>query len=545
MAHVPERSYIIRDPFLLHREGVRRSKGVNVFEANVDIAKMIADFLRSSLGPTGMSKLMMDKFGEMAVTSDGAKILEMMDMYHPTAKLLREAAKTVETVSGDGTKTTIILIGELVRRARGLVNHKVHVSSIIEGYRRAYQVALRRLRELSKPLALDDPMMIRRIIASMFIARGLSASAEHLSDLVVRAFQITAERRNGRIVFDGDLVKIVKKPGRSLLESELVRGVVINRRAAHPSMPKLIRNARVAVLDLALKIDPFRRLQPYKEEIVIQDARLVREFLKEERRMIEEMVKRIREVGAGAVFCRKRIGRFAGSLLAEAGILAAGRLLKEEDIALVARATGAKRVADLDDLKEEDLGWAELVEERKMGDERVIVIEGGGSKVVTIILRASSPQQLDEAEHAVKDSLTVLASLAENPAYLPGGGATELALAIAVREESLKHGGREQVAMHAFANSLEVIPSLLARNCGADPIDVLTELRSKHVAGRHEFGVDARSGRVVDVYEAGIVDPAPVKEQVLKTAFEVASTILKIDDIVDVRYAKRHRGELP
>ncbi|MCS7133027.1 MAG: thermosome subunit [Aigarchaeota archaeon] len=541
-----DRPFIIRDPLLLHREGVLRSRGEKVREANVAVVRTMADFLRPAYGPMGTSKLLIDRFGELAVTRDGAKILDMMDVYHPVAKFLKEAAKTVEATVGDGVKTTILLIEDLLRRAEGLMKFRIQVNSIIKGYRTSYEVALRRLSELARPFDYRDRSLLEKIVKGMLISRGLEFEADHLAKLVADAVQLVVEERDNKIILDKKLVQIVKKTGKSLLESGLVRGIILDRRVAHKAMPRRVENAKVAVLDLALKIDPFKHLQPIKEEVVIRDAGLIRGFLDEERRIVEEMVNRIIAVGANAVFCRKRVGSIAGYMLAKKGIIAVGRLLKDEHIDAVVHATGARRIADIDDLKPEDLGRAELIEERNVGGDRVIAIEGGKSaRMASILLRGNAPQLLEEVERVINDVLTCLASLAEKPSYVPGGGASEVAMSIAIRNESLKYPGREQVAMHAFANSLENLSGILAKNSGMSPVDVLTELRSKHVQGEHEYGIDAFSRKVTNVYEAGIIEPLVVKEQILKTCIEVASSILMIDDVVDRRYAKRHRGELP
>lgn len=539
------RSYITRDPFLLHREGVLRSRKEKAREGNIEVAKSMADFLKSSLGPMGMSKLVMSKFGDTAVTKDGAVILDMMDVYHPVAKLLKETAKSVETNVGDGTKTTIILVGELVKRAERLLKSRIQAGIITRGYKRACEVALKRLKDLSKPFRFDDLKLIRRLVKNMLNTRGVEGAADHLSDLLVEAIRAIMEVRDGKVIVDRGLIHVVKKPGKGILESELIRGVVIDKKLAHPMMPKIIRDARVAVLDMALKVDPFKHLQPYKREINIGDEKLVRKFLEEEDEIEKDFVKRIVSLGANVVICRKRIGRVAKYELAKAGVMAVERLLKDERIEPVVRATGAMRVANFQDLREEDLGRAELVEERKIGGDRVVVIEGGrSSRIITILLRGD-PYQADEAERAIKDAISMVSALAAEPAYVPGGGAVEEALSIAIRNESLKYPGKEQIAMQAFANSLEIIPSLLARNSGLDPVNVLTELRAKHVEGMWEYGIDAHSRKIVNAIEAGLVEPLVVKEQALKTCTEIASSIIRIDDVVDRRYAKRHRGELP
>lgn len=540
-----ERSYIIRDPFLLHREGVLRSRGEKAREGNIEVAKTMAEFLRSSLGPMGMSKLMINKFGDTAVTRDGAVILDMMDVYHPIAKFLKEAAKSVESTVGDGTKTTIILVGELVKRAERLLQSRIQPGVIVSGYKKACEIALGHLKKLSKPFSINDPELMRRIIKNMIGTRGIEGAIDHLTNLIIKAINVVIEFRNGKAIIDRGLVHIVKKPGKDILESELIKGVVIDKRLAHPMMPKKVVNARIAVLDMALKVDPFKHLQPYKREIHVSGNELVKRFIDEEDEIEKDFVRLIVSTGANVVVCRKRIGRVAKHEFAKAGVMAVERLLKDERIEPVVRATGAMRVANLQDLREGDLGHADLVEERKFGKDRMVVIEGGkASKVATILLRGD-PHQADEAERAIKDAVAMISNLVNEPAYVPGGGAVEEALSIAVRNESLKYPGKEQIAMQAFANSLEVIPILLARNSGLDPTDIITELRAKHVGGMYEYGIDVFSKDIVNVIEAGLIEPLVVKEQVLKTCTEVASMIIRIDDVIDRRYAKRHRGEMP
>ena len=540
-----ERSYIIRDPFLLHREGVLRSRGEKAREGNIEVAKTMAEFLRSSLGPMGMSKLMINKFGDTAVTRDGAVILDMMDVYHPIAKFLKEAAKSVESTVGDGTKTTIILVGELVKRAERLLQSRIQPGVIVSGYKKACEIALGHLKKLSKPFSINDPELMRRIIKNMIGTRGIEGAIDHLTNLIIKAINVVIEFRNGKAIIDRGLVHIVKKPGKDILESELIKGVVIDKRLAHPMMPKKVVNARIAVLDMALKVDPFKHLQPYKREIHVSGNELVKRFIDEEDEIEKDFVRLIVSTGANVVVCRKRIGRVAKHEFAKAGVMAVERLLKDERIEPVVRVTGAMRVANLQDLREGDLGHADLVEERKFGKDRMVVIEGGkASKVATILLRGD-PHQADEAERAIKDAVAMISNLVNEPAYVPGGGAVEEALSIAVRNESLKYPGKEQIAMQAFANSLEVIPILLARNSGLDPTDIITELRAKHVGGMYEYGIDVFSKDIVNVIEAGLIEPLVVKEQVLKTCTEVASMIIRIDDVIDRRYAKRHRGEMP
>lgn len=541
---IMSRRFIIRDPLALHREGVVKSRDIVTWKDNISVAEYISETLKPCLGPKGMLKIVTDKFGETAVTNDGAIILEKMDLHHPVAKVLREAAKTIENSVGDGTKTAIILAGELLKRAEGLVANKIKINKILEGYRHAYNIALTRLREMSSPLDVLDKKVIRNLTSTLFSSRGLE-HATYLSELTSQLIFTVVKLKNGKIDFVRDAIRIVKKLGESVRDSRIIDGVIIDKKIAHPSMPRIVKNARIAVLNMALKIDEFKHLQPYKYQIEIREPQLVGQFLLEETEITREMVDKIRSVGANVVICRKKIGRIAKQLLAESGIVGISRLLNEEEFTTIAKITGANIVSDLNDLREADLGRAATVREEKIGEDRVVIIEGCGNyNGASLLLRAGTTRILDEIEHAVKDSLRYISSLFEEPFYLPGGGAVEEALSIAIRNESLNYTGKEQVAMHAFANSLETIPRLIVRNAGYDPTDVITELRSKHVNGHYRYGFDAYSGKIVDAFEHGIVESYKMKDQILKTSYEVATLLLRVDESIDRRYAKRHEGEL-
>lgn len=537
------RGFIIRDPFALHREGVVKSRGFFMWKDNIRVAKYVSESLKPCLGPKGMSKLVVDKFSETAVTSHGATILDKMDMHHPVAKLLKEASKTVDKAVGDGTKTTIILIGELLSRAEDLTTHKLEANKVIQGYSLAYNVALKHLREMGRPLDNLHVNTVKNLLANLFTSRGL-AEPEHLTELAAQAILAAAKKKDGKITIDKEAIKIVKKIGGTLRDSRVLDGVVIDKGIAHPAMPRVVKDAKIAILNMALKLDEFRHLQPFKYHIDIKKPSHISQFLGEEAEIVRKIIDRVLSVGANVVICRKRIGDTAKHMLAEKGVLGVSRLLNEEEFTSVAKITGARIVADVEDLREEDLGRASLVREEKIGDSRVIIIEGcsnlGGA---TMLLRGVSEGALSEVEHVINDSIRYVSSLLENPAYVPGGGAVEAVLAMAVKDESRRYGGKEQEAMLAFANCLETIPSLLAANSGYDPLDILAALRAKHADGNHQYGVDAFSGKIADMFEANVVESYSVKEQVLKTSFETAAALLRIDELVDRRYAKRHRGE--
>lgn len=536
--------YIIRDPLSLHREGVLKSRRLVAWKDNISVAEYIAEFLKPCLGPRGMHKIVIDKFDETGITNDGAVILDKLDLHHPVAKVLREAAKTVETMVGDGSKTTIILIGELLKRAERLVSHKVKVSKIIDGYLIAYNIALKRLREISRPIGKISDNALRNFVFTLFNSKNIH-DAKLLADITTEALNHVIEKSKNKELLDTNNIRIVKKIGKSLEESIVIKGIVIDKKIVHPSMPRIVKDARIAVLNMALKIDEFRHLQPYKYQINISNPLHVTQFLEEERNLIKDMVNKIVSLGVNAVICRKRISKIASQLLADAGVMAIGRLLKEEDFNNVARFTGANIVSDLNDLREEDLGKAALIREEKIGEDKVVIIEGcDHSEGVTILLRAGLERLLDEVEHAIKDAVKYVASLLQEPLYVPGGGAVEEALAITIRDESTKYSGKEQVAMHAFANALENIPRILISNSGYNPVDIIPELRSKHVGGEYYYGFDPYTGAIANMLEKNVVESYKAKEQILKTSVETAIMLLRIDEVVDRRYAKRHEGEL-
>jgi chaperonin GroEL (HSP60 family) len=538
------RKFIIRDPFALHREGVLKSRGYAAWRSNIYVAEAISDVLKPCFGPKGMSKLVIDKFTEGTLTSHGAEILEKLDLHHPVARLLSEASKTVDKTVGDGTKTTIILIGELLRKAADLATKQLKVNTIIQGYSIAYNTALKNLRSFSMAVNTVDSNSIKKFVSAMFTARTLG-NADHLSELATQAIATTIRKNGDNKVLDRDAVKIVKKAGGSIMESKVLDGVIIEKGVAHPAMPRIIKNPRIAMLNMALKIDEFKHLQPFKYHIDINKSGSINQFLQEEERIVRSMVERVLSVGANVVICRKRMGDVAKQLLAKAGVMGVSRLLNEKEFTSVAKITGARIVSSIDDIREEDLGRAGLIREMQIGSERVLAIEGcNSSGGVTVLLRGFSENVLNDIEHAFKDAITYVSSMLEGPAYLPGGGAVEESLAIAIRKEALEHVGKEQEAIISCADALETIPRLLAENSGHDPLEVLTELRAKHEKGENQYGFDAFTGEVCDMIKLGIVESHRMKEQVLKTAFETAIMLLRVDELVDRRYAKRHEGEL-
>lgn len=535
---------IIRDPFALHREGVIKSRGHTAWRSNIYVAAAISDMLKACFGPQGMFKLVVDKFGEGSTTSHGAEILEKLDIHHPVAKLLKEAARTVDVTVGDGTKTTIILVGELLKKADELANGKLKVNAIIRGYQIAYKIVLKKLRSISTSVNILDTSTIQRLVSTMYNGRGLYNS-DYFSELATQAIWVAITKDGHGKVLDRDAVKIVKKAGGSMTESRVIKGVIIEKSVVHPAMPRTVKNPKIAVLNMALKIDEFKHLQPFKYHIDINMPDSFVQFLKEEERIVQRMVEKVVSVGANVVICRKRMGDVAKQLLARAGVMGISRLLNEKEFTSVAKITGARIISSLDDIRSEDLGRADIIREDRIGDERIIVIEGGNNiRGVTVLLRGFSENVLNDIEHAFRDSIVYITSMLEEPAYLPGGGAVEEALATAIRQEAHIYEGKEQEALYACADCLEVVPRLLAENSGRDPLDTLAELRVRHEKGETTYGFDSSSGKVCDTSQLGIIEVYRMKEQVIKTAFETTIMLMRVDELVDRRYAKRHEGEL-
>ena len=515
-------------PVLILKEGTSRTRGRTAQRNNIAAAKIIAEMVKTTLGPKGMDKILVDSIGDVVVTNDGATILDKMDVEHPAAKMLIEVAKAQDTSVGDGTTTVVVLTGELLKRAEELIDQKIHPSTVITGYRRALDIALNKLGEIAKPIKLEDKDTLKKIMNTSLGSKSLGFATDHIADLAINAVLKVVEERDGKLYADKDNIQIVKKPGKSLMESELINGIIVDKEVVHPAMPKRIVNAKIALINAPFEIEKTE----FSAEIRIRDPLKIKEFLDEETRILKELVDKVVKVGANVVFCQKGIDDIAQFFLAKAGILAVRRV-KASDMEKLAKATGARIVTDFDDLTEKDLGFAGLVEERKIGEDKMVFVqECKNPKAVSVLLRAGLERQLDEAERALNDAIMNMISLIRDMKYAPGGGATEMALATAIRKEAPKYPGREQLAMLAFADSLEMIPRTLAENAGLEPVEILTELRTRHEKGDHGYGVEVISGKVQDMFKAGIIEPVKVKEQVLKSAFEASAMILRIDDVI-------------
>jgi thermosome len=515
-------------PVIILKEGTSRTRGRAAQRNNIAAAKIVAEIVKTTLGPKGMDKILVDSIGDVVVTNDGATILEKMDVEHPAAKMIIEVAKTQDKMVGDGTTTAVVLAGELLRKAEELLDQKIHASTIITGYRRALQVALKRLEEVARPVSLEDRETLRKIVKTSLGSKSLGFATDHIADLAIEAVLSVVREVNGKKKADKDDIQIVKKIGKSLLESQVVKGIIVDKEVVHPAMPKTVKQAKIALIDAPFEIEKTE----FSAEIRIRSPELMKQFLDEEHRILQEMVDKVASVGANVVFCQKGIDDAAQFFLAKKGILAVRRV-KRSDMEKLEKATGGRIVTNFEDLEPKDLGYAELVEERKIGEDRMVFVEGcKDPKAVSVLIRAGLERQLDEAERALNDAIMNVINIVDDNRFVPGGGAVEVELAKAVREEASKYPGKEQLAMLAFAEALEIIPKTLAENAGLDPIDIMTALRNKHAENGISYGINLMTGKVDDMFQVGVIEPLKVKVQALKSSFEAAAMILRIDDVI-------------
>ena len=522
-------AYMAGRPILILKEGSRRSRGREARRSNMLAARIIAEALKSTLGPRGMDKMLIDSLGDITVTNDGATILDEIDVEHPAAKMMKEVAKAQDDEVGDGTTTAVVLAGELLKEAEELLEQNIHPSIIVDGYRKAAEKALEALEKIAIDVDLEDRETLMKIVTTAMRSKAVSLAREHLGNIAIDAVKQIVEERDGEIIADVDNIQIIKKEGKSLEESELVKGIIIDKEVVHPGMPKRVEDARIALINCPLEIEKTE----FDAEIRIRSPEAIKAFLDQETEMLRKMVERIKNAGANVVFCQKGIDDIAQHFLAKEGILAVRRV-KKSDMEKLSRATGGKIITNLADLKGEDLGRAELVEERKVGEDKMVFVEGcKDPKSVSILIRAGLERMMDEAERTMNDALYVVSDIFELPKMVPGGGAIEMEMAKAVRSYARQVGGREQLAIEAFADALEVIPKTLAENAGHDVIDTMVALRAAHEKeDGYAMGVNVYEGGIADMLEKGVVEPMAVKMQVIKSAVEVASMILRIDDVV-------------
>jgi len=516
-------------PVIILREGTQRSTGKDAQRNNILAAKVVAETVRTTLGPRGMDKMLVSSIGDVVITNDGATIMKELDVQHPAAKMLVEVAKTQDNEVGDGTTTAVVLTGELLEKAEKLLDKDVHPTVIVEGYKKAAEKAMEILDGLAEKIDPSDADTLRRIATTAMGTKGVTGAKEYLAKIAVDAALQVKETRNGKNKVDIDLVKVLKKHGKSLEETELVRGIVIDKEIAHPQMPKRIENAKIALLNAKLEIEKTE----FDAKININNPEQMRLFLDEEERMLKEMVDKVAESKANFVFCEKSIDDIALHFLSKKGI-AAVKNASSGDMEKLAKATGGKIMASVKDLTSESLGEARLIEESKIGDDKLTYIRDAKNPMaVTIVVRGGTEHVVDEAERSIHDALCVARDAIEDAKIVAGGGAPEAETAKQLREYAVKVGGREQLAIESFADALESIPLALAENAGLDPIDVMVDLRAKHQDPNNRwYGVDVFSGEIKDTHKLNVLEPLRVKLQVVKSATEAASMILRIDDVI-------------
>ncbi len=516
-------------PVLILKEGTSRRRGRDAQTNNIMAAKIIAEVLRTTLGPRGMDKMLVDSLGDITITNDGAAILDEIDVQHPAAKMMVEVAKTQDDMVGDGTTTAVILAGELLRKAEELLTQNIHPTIIVQGYRKAVEKAVEALDSLAITVDIDDLATLKKVSMTSMGSKAVGAARDHLSDIAIDAVKLIAEKRGEKTIADIDNIQRIKKEGKSLYDTELIRGIIVDKEIVHAGMPKRIEKAKIALIDSPLEVEKTE----FSAEIRIRDPTQMKAFLDKETSMLKEMVEKVKASGATVLFCQKGIDDLAQHFLSKEGIIAVRRV-KQSDMEKLARATGGTVITKLDDLNSEDLGAAGIVEERKVGDDKMIFVEKCKEpRSVAILIRAGLERMVDEADRGMNDALSVVADVVEYNKIVAGGGATESEIAKVLRSYATTVGGREQLAIEAFADAMEIVPKTLAENAGLESIDILVGLRAAHEKKNgHLMGVDVFKGKIVNSYEDGVVEPLKVKEQAMKSATEVASMILRIDDVI-------------
>jgi archaeal chaperonin len=515
-------------PVLVLKESALQQKGRDAQKNNIAAAKLVAELVRTSLGPRGMDKMLVDGLGDVTITNDGATILKEIDVQHPAAKMMVEISKTVDTEVGDGTTSSVVFGGALLAKAEELLEKDVHATVIIEGFQAASEKALSLLQELAKSVSPTEKEILLKVAKTSMESKLISEDSGMLSKLVVDAILQVVEKEEGGNKVDLDNIKVEKKAGGSIRNTQLIKGIVLDKEIVHSGMPTKIEKAKIALLNSALEIEKTEM----SAEIRISDPTQMQMFLEEENRMLKSMVDKIHEIGANVLICQKGIDDIAQHYLAKQGILSVRRV-KESDMTKLAKATGGRISSNIDDMTTKDLGSAEQVEQRKVETEKWTFVEGcKNPKAITILIRGGSQRVVDEVDRSLHDALMVVKDVIEKPAVVAGGGAPEEFLASSLKDWADRFEGREQLAIKKYAEALEIIPLTIAENAGMDPINTMVTLRAKHSQGKKWTGIDARNTRVADMYSLDIIEPVRVKEQIIKSATEAACMILRIDDVI-------------
>ena len=519
-------------PIVILKEGTKRDKGKDAQFNNIAAARVISDAVRSSLGPRGMDKMLVDSMGDVVITNDGVTILKEIDVQHPAAKMLVEVAKTQDAEVGDGTTTSVIIAGELLKKAIDMVDANVHPTIIASGYRLANAEAQKILKDISKKVTINDTKLLKQIAETSMNSKQISSSKDFFSTLVVDAVKTIMEKdEEGKYTADLNNIQTVKKTGASMEESQLVKGLIIDKEPVHTAMPKRIEKAKIALIDAAFEV----KKTEIDAKIEITDPNKLNDFLMEEENMLRRMVEKVKSVGANVVFCQKGIDDLAQHFLAKEGIYAARRV-KKSDMEKLAASTGANIVNKISELEASDLGAAGLVEVKKIQDEGMTFISGlKTTKSVSVLIRGGTKHIVDEIERSLIDAWSVTKVAIEDGMMVTGGGSTAVEIAMRLRNYSQSVGGREQIAIDAFASAMEIIPTTLAENAGLDPIDILIEMRKQHKAGKKYAGLNPFTGKVEDMMKLNVVEPYRIGKQAINSATDAAVMILRIDDVIAAR----------
>ncbi len=524
-------------PILVLKEGTRRERGKGAQVSNIQAARAIADAVRSTLGPRGMDKMLVDTMGDVVITNDGVTILKEIEVEHPAAKMLVEVAKTQDEECGDGTTTAVIFTGELLKRVEDHIG-QIHPTIIAQGFRLAAEKATELLDKMAETVKPDDVETLKKIASTAMISKAVSANREYLADLAVRAVRSIAETVDGQPTVDEDNVQIVKKQGGTIMDSQLVDGIIVDKERVHTGMPTQVKKAKIALVDAALEV----KKTEFDAKIQIRDPQQLQAFLGEEENILRGYVEAVKEAGANVLFGQKGIDDLAQHYLAKEGIYAVRRV-KKSDMEKLAKATGGRIVSKIREIDKTDLGRADLVEERKIGDDEMTFVEGcKEAKAVSLLLRGGTEHVVDEVERSVDDALNVVRSAVEDGKVLVGGGSVHTELSLALRDYASTVGGREQMAIEAFATAFDVVPRTLAENAGLDPIDTLLDLRTSHKKGKKYHGVDVHTGKISDMKKLDVIEPLRVTKQAVASATDAAVMILRIDDIIASKEFKSGAG---
>jgi len=517
-----------QQPIIILKEGTKREKGKGAQLNNIMAARAISDAVKSTLGPKGMDKMLVDSMGDVVITNDGATILKEIDVEHPAAKMIVEVAKSQDEECGDGTTSAVILTGELLKNAGELIEQNIHPTVICSGYRLAAHRAIEALNKMSIPIKPGDKKTLKNIAMTSMASKGASSAKDLLADVVVDAVTSVVEQIGDRTIVDMDNIQIQKKHGGSIEDTEIIKGIILDKERVHEGMPRQLKNAKIALVNAALEI----KKTEVDARIQIQDPTQLQAFLDEEEAMLRKMVEKVKKSGANVLICQKGIDDLAQHFLSKEGIYAVRRA-KKSDMDKLAKATGAIVVANLEELSPKDLGCAGSVEENKIGDDKMTFITGcKNPKAVSILIRGSTEHVVDELERGMHDALFVVKVALEDGKMTPGGGAAATEVAMSLREYATSVGGREQMAIEAYANAVEIIPKTLAENAGLDPIDMMIEVRTAHKKGNKFAGVDVLNGKIGDMMKNSVVEPLRVSVQEIQSSTEAATMILRIDDII-------------